>query len=100
MATKTIKRAQIMEVTEMVELKEKQQLVARNLFEQSFKLKKIPFDKIRTIEALAGDASTRSYYRVQTVKASYVICLNQENCSENQKREFLEIQKVLEKRGR
>lgn len=56
--------------------------------------KKIPDQsKIKLIDKLTGDASTRRYYRIFTEENSYVVCLD--NPTEN-KNKFIEVQSFLD----
>lgn len=70
--------------------------VSERLFiEQLFKKSQSKIDdksKIKNIDKLTGDASTRRYYRVFTELDSYVVCLD--NPTEN-KNTFVEIQSFL-----
>lgn len=45
-------------------------------FLRSIETRKIPFDKIVSIDKLTGDASTRRYFRLFSEKTSYVVCLD------------------------
>ena len=74
-----------------------ERLFIEELFRQSVKEKKINIEKIKSIERLTGDASTRRYYRVFCTKISYVVCLDNPSEDENdfvQKQSFFHGEKI------
>ena len=54
-------------------------------------------EKLEEVDKLAGDASTRRYYRIFTNKDSYVVCLDNPFNDEMEKHPFLSIQQFLAK---
>ena len=53
-----------------------ERLLIEELIIHSFKKNSVNEEKIKNIERLTGDASTRRYYRAFCEKTSYVICLD------------------------
>ncbi len=72
-------------------------LLVENLFLSSRKKKKIPDEKIKFINKLSGDASTRRYYRLETNSTSYVVCLDNPSKEENEKYPFYSVHQFLQK---
>lgn len=75
-----------------------EQLFIEELFSHSVDELGLTKHKIKNIERLTGDASTRRYYRVFCETNSYVVCLD--NPSEkNEDNSFLRVQKYLNDKG-
>ena len=55
----------------------------------------ISIGKPQNIQKLTGDASTRAYYRVQAQEGSFVVCLDNPLLNDQDRNEFVEVQKVL-----
>jgi aminoglycoside/choline kinase family phosphotransferase len=51
--------------------------------------------KLEEVDKLTGDASTRRYYRIFTVKESYVVCLDNAFDDVMEKHPFLSVQQFL-----
>lgn len=69
-----------------------ERLFIEELFKQSAKKTPELDQKIKNIERLTGDASTRRYYRVFCENESYVVCLDNPSESENN---FVKVQRYL-----
>ncbi len=76
-----------------------EQLFVETLISQSIEQNKIAEGKIGAIEKLAGDASTRRYYRVATSCESFVVCLDEPILEDNREHEFIRVQKALSQNG-
>ena len=65
------------------------------LFLESLKQKKISSCKLTNIQKIQGDASGRQYYRVETTKGSYIVCLQASLPNNASQNDFFEVQKIL-----
>ncbi len=74
-----------------------EKLLIDSLFGSSIRLKKIQEQEIKNIRKLTGDASSRSYYRIESSFEPYVACLDQSLTLLNnvESVEFLATQKIL-----
>lgn len=72
-------------------------LFVENLFNRSQKDLKVPNEDILAINKLSGDASTRRYYRLETIKSSYVVCLDNPTVLPKDEYPFYSIQQFLSK---
>ncbi|MDD0854788.1 phosphotransferase [Halobacteriovorax sp. GB3] len=78
-----------------MKLEQSERLFVEELFEQSVK-KKGDLGELKDVIRLTGDASTRRYYRIETSKKSYVICIDgpsDKDC------DFDQMQCLLEEHG-
>lgn len=75
-----------------------EQFLIEELFNQSVESGKISSGGVLDIDKLTGDASTRRYYRVETSKETYVVCLDNPTVSD-QRNKFLDIQSFLATNG-
>lgn len=72
-----------------------ERLFIEELFHKTIDDKKINARSLDNIDRLTGDASTRRYYRLETDKETYVVCLDNPTSSIDQKNSFVEVQKFL-----
>lgn len=72
-----------------------ERLFIEELFHKTIDDKKINARTLSNIDRLTGDASTRRYYRLESDKESYVVCLDNPTTSSEQKNSFVEVQKFL-----
>ncbi len=70
-----------------------EQFLIEELFNQSMTKKKVIKSKVKEIDRLTGDASTRRYYRIFTDNNSYVVCLDNASLEKNT---FLVVQDYLQ----
>ena len=75
-----------------------ERILVKSLFESSMESLKKYFDAGLHIEALAGDASTRRYYRLKNNDKNYVVCMDNPTTKEK-KFDFELVQEVLKKNG-
>ena len=73
-----------------------ERLFIEELFRDSVKKNKVTIENIRSIERLAGDASTRRYYRVFCTNRDYVVCLDDPSGEDNM---FVKKQDFFNKAG-
>ena len=72
-----------------------ERLFIEDLFSRSMENKNIAPEELGHVERLTGDASTRRYYRLFTLKNSYVVCID--NPTETGENTFVKTQEFLEK---
>jgi N-acetylmuramate 1-kinase len=81
-----------------MKLEQSEKFFVSGLFNSSVKRQKAEECLVLDINRLAGDASTRRYYRVETTRKSYVVCLDNPIPSGNSS-SFIEVHKVLLENG-
>lgn len=72
-----------------------EKLLVDSLFQKSMEKLNKNFEQEREIHKLTGDASSRRYFRVESGKCDYVVCLQQP--SDENKDNFVELQGILNK---
>lgn len=72
-----------------------ERILVEELFKKTISKNLLNDDMIENVEKLTGDASTRKYYRIWTLKTSYVVCLDNPNQDINEEPTFLKLQRVL-----
>jgi aminoglycoside/choline kinase family phosphotransferase len=80
----------------MKPLDEEKTLIEQH-FNHAIETKKIPFDKIKEIDKLTGDASTRRYFRVYSENSSYVVCLDKPSDIKKEDYPFYQVHQLLAK---
>ena len=55
-------------------------------------------EKVFEVVLLTGDASTRQYYRIETARQNYIVCL-QDKAEKAKLKDFVEVHKVLQGQG-
>ncbi len=78
--------------------KDSERILIERLFEDSIKKGAIEKKTIKSLVKLAGDASSRKYYRLETSQQSYIVCLDSPFES-LEHYPFLRIQKFLNERA-
>jgi aminoglycoside/choline kinase family phosphotransferase len=73
-----------------------ERLFIENMFNRSLKEEKVPLCKLKEVEKLTGDASTRRYFRIITDKVNYVACLTDPTNEQSSDSDFLIIQRILD----
>lgn len=76
-----------------------ERLYIEELFSQSLEKGKISSKELKNIDRLTGDASTRRYYRLDSEKESFVVCLDNPTSDPEQKNSFIEVQAFLNSKG-
>lgn len=76
-----------------------ERLFIEELFSRSIEKEKIDSKELKNIDRLTGDASTRRYYRLDSEKESFVVCLDNPITDTNQKNAFVEVQAFLNNKG-
>lgn len=76
-----------------------ERLYIEELFSRSIEEGKISSKELKNIDRLTGDASTRRYYRLDSEKESFVVCLDNPTSDSDQKNAFVEIQAFLDAKG-
>lgn len=83
----------------MQPLSQSEELLIRELFENSIQLEKVNTKKLDTIVKLSGDVSTRKYYRLFCAGKNYVVCIDSPENLSKEDFNFLTTQEILIQTG-
>lgn len=81
----------------MQPLSQSEELLIRELFENSILAEKVAVKKLDSIIKLSGDVSTRKYYRLFCAGQNFVVCIDSPENLSKEDYNFLTTQEVLQK---
>jgi aminoglycoside/choline kinase family phosphotransferase len=83
----------------MEPLSQSEELLIRELFENSISSEKVSVSKLETVAKLSGDVSTRKYYRLFCAGKNFVVCIDSPENLSKIDYNFLTTQEVLKESG-